>query len=104
MPSSRMMLKMYNSFSAIVNFEELSDPSEEWELGQLIGEGTYGEVYKGFNKNTGNLSFLISYLNKCSSAPQNRCLLNLCKTHKSPNIQTPEMKTLTVNVYNLYTN
>ncbi|XP_076468254.1 myosin-IIIb-like isoform X2 [Babylonia areolata] len=47
------MLKMYNNFSKVVNFEELSDPSDHWELGPLIGEGTYGEVFKGFSKNTG---------------------------------------------------
>nr|KAG5713513.1 hypothetical protein BaRGS_025061 [Batillaria attramentaria] len=48
-----MMLKMYNNFSKVVNFEELPDPSNLWELGPVIGEGTYGEVCKGYNKKTG---------------------------------------------------
>ena len=48
------MLKMYNNFSKVVNFEQLPDPTDVWELGPVIGEGTYGEVFKGFNKKTGN--------------------------------------------------
>ena len=48
------MLKMYNNFSKVVDFEKLPDPTDVWELGPVIGEGTYGEVFKGFNKKTGN--------------------------------------------------
>ena len=52
-----LSLKMYNNFSKVVNFEQLPDPTEEWELGPLIGEGTYGEVFKGFNIKTGIPAF-----------------------------------------------
>ncbi|XP_071101472.1 myosin-IIIb-like isoform X1 [Haliotis cracherodii] len=46
------MLKMYTQYSQIINFSELPDPVEEWELEDLIGEGTYGEVYMAKNKKT----------------------------------------------------
>ncbi|XP_036367897.1 myosin-IIIb-like isoform X6 [Octopus sinensis] len=47
------MLKMYSKYSKIVNFDQLKDPTEIWELQELVGEGTYGEVYAVRNKQTG---------------------------------------------------
>ena len=47
------MLNMYSSFGKVVQFDKLPDPTGVWELGQVIGEGTYGEVYRGFSKKTG---------------------------------------------------
>lgn len=51
------MLGMYRSVSKTVNFDELPDPTALWELGPLIGEGTYGSVYKGFNKKSGEFQY-----------------------------------------------
>lgn len=48
-----MMLKMYSSYGSVVNFDQLPDPSGSWELGPVIGEGTYGQVFQGFNMKTG---------------------------------------------------
>ncbi|CAL1536312.1 unnamed protein product [Lymnaea stagnalis] len=47
------MFNLYNYHSQVVNFSELKDPSELWELEETIGVGTYGEVYHGYNKVTG---------------------------------------------------
>ncbi|PVD37741.1 hypothetical protein C0Q70_00342 [Pomacea canaliculata] len=44
---------MYNSNGKVVKFEDLLDPTDTWELGSIIGEGTYGAVFRGFNKNSG---------------------------------------------------
>ncbi|GAB1606866.1 myosin-IIIb-like [Argonauta hians] len=50
------MLKMYSKYSKIVDFDQLQDPTETWELKELVGEGTYGEVYAVKNKKTGQLA------------------------------------------------
>ncbi|KAL8623922.1 hypothetical protein ACOMHN_054263 [Nucella lapillus] len=47
------MLSMYNTFSRVVDFERLPDPTDVWELGPVIGEGTYGAVYRGAHRKTG---------------------------------------------------
>ncbi|XP_070187968.1 myosin-IIIb-like isoform X1 [Littorina saxatilis] len=50
---SGMILKMYSNFSKVVDFDKLRDPTDTWELGHVIGEGTYGEVCRGYHKKTG---------------------------------------------------
>ncbi|XP_041374247.1 myosin-IIIb-like [Gigantopelta aegis] len=47
------MFRMYSQYSKIIDFSNLPDPSEDWDLGDVIGEGTYGEVYMAVNKKTG---------------------------------------------------
>lgn len=51
------MLQLYNTYSRVIKFTELPDPSETWQLGELIGEGTYGDVYTAKHKVTGKLLY-----------------------------------------------
>ncbi|CAE1168286.1 MYO3 [Acanthosepion pharaonis] len=50
------MLKMYSKYSKVIEFDKLTDPTQTWDLQELIGEGTYGEVYAVKNKQTGQLA------------------------------------------------
>lgn len=49
------MFRMYDQYSSEIKFSELEEPEETWQLLDLIGEGTYGEVYSVKNKRTGEL-------------------------------------------------
>ncbi|XP_057336202.1 myosin-IIIa isoform X2 [Microplitis mediator] len=42
----------YSNLSQHIDFDSLPDPSERFELQDLIGEGTYGEVYSAYDKET----------------------------------------------------
>lgn len=44
----------YHGLSQHVNFDVIPDPGERFQLEELIGEGTYGEVYAAYDKKTGN--------------------------------------------------
>lgn len=44
----------YHGLSQHVNFDAIPDPGERFQLEELIGEGTYGEVYAAYDKETGN--------------------------------------------------
>ncbi|XP_029173409.1 myosin-IIIb-like isoform X2 [Nylanderia fulva] len=44
----------YHGLSQHVNFDVVPDPGERFRLEELIGEGTYGEVYAAYDKETGN--------------------------------------------------
>lgn len=44
----------YHGLSQHVNFDVIPDPGERFRLEELIGEGTYGEVYAAYDKETGN--------------------------------------------------
>jgi len=46
---------MYDQCSSEIKFSELQEPEETWLLIDLIGEGTYGEVYSAKNKHTGTV-------------------------------------------------
>ncbi|CAG2195488.1 DFNB30 [Mytilus edulis] len=50
---SEGMLQLYNTYSRVIKFTELPDPTDIWELEDLIGEGTYGDVYTAKHKVTG---------------------------------------------------
>ncbi|XP_052079957.1 myosin-IIIb-like isoform X6 [Mytilus californianus] len=50
---SEGMLQLYNTYSRVIKFTELPDPTDTWELEDLIGEGTYGDVYTAKHKVTG---------------------------------------------------
>lgn len=43
----------YHGLSQHVNFDVIPDPGERFRLEELIGEGTYGEVYAAYDKETG---------------------------------------------------
>lgn len=43
----------YRGLSQHVNFDMIPDPGERFQLEELIGEGTYGEVYAAYEKATG---------------------------------------------------
>ena len=49
-----MVYKPYSQYSQIIKFDELQSPDNYWELLESIGEGTYGEVFKARNLQTGN--------------------------------------------------
>ncbi|GAB1869950.1 non-specific serine/threonine protein kinase [Camponotus japonicus] len=44
----------YHGLSQHVNFDVIPDPGERFRLEELIGEGTYGEVYAAYDKETGH--------------------------------------------------
>ena len=48
------MFRIYEQYSKDIKFSQLQNPEESWELLDVIGEGTYGEVYSAKNKDTGN--------------------------------------------------
>ncbi|XP_046413203.1 myosin-IIIb-like isoform X2 [Neodiprion fabricii] len=45
----------YHGLSQHLNFDSLPDPDERFSLQELIGEGTYGEVYSARDKTTDSL-------------------------------------------------
>ena len=47
------MFDLHTYHSDVISFAELQDPEDIWELGETIGEGTYGAVYLGTHKVTG---------------------------------------------------
>ena len=36
----------YEGLSSLLDFESMPDPGDRFKMGDLIGEGTYGEVYR----------------------------------------------------------
>ncbi|XP_050098125.1 myosin-IIIb-like isoform X3 [Anopheles aquasalis] len=52
-PSPTNWTMAYNGLSQHVDFSRLPNPTERFELLDLIGEGTYGEVYSAKDKHTG---------------------------------------------------
>ncbi|KAI4486879.1 hypothetical protein M0802_012249 [Mischocyttarus mexicanus] len=44
----------YHGLSQHVNFDVIPDPGDRFVLEELIGEGTYGEVYSAYDKETDN--------------------------------------------------
>lgn len=42
----------YRGLSRHVNFDSIPDPEDRFTLEELIGEGTYGEVYSALDKET----------------------------------------------------
>ncbi|KAJ9598119.1 hypothetical protein L9F63_026776, partial [Diploptera punctata] len=71
----------YHGLSQHVNFEELPAPGDRFVLQELIGEGTYGEVYSARDTITGKLPFM------SSPVSVTRRLCNIC----SPNLWLMEL-------------
>ena len=44
----------YHGLSQHVNFDTIPDPCDRFSLEEIIGEGTYGEVYSAIDKQTEN--------------------------------------------------
>ncbi len=43
----------YKGLSDHIDFESLPDPTERFRLEEVIGEGTYGEVFRAVDQETG---------------------------------------------------
>ena len=43
----------YKGLSDHIDFDQLPDPSSRFRLEEVIGEGTYGEVFKATDLETG---------------------------------------------------
>ena len=39
----------YHNLSSVLDIGSLSEPGTQFEIKDLIGEGTYGEVYEAFD-------------------------------------------------------
>ncbi|KAL4217322.1 Myosin-IIIa [Mactra antiquata] len=50
------MFRMYDRYSKEIKFSQLEEPENTWELLDLIGEGTYGEVYSVKHRQTGEIA------------------------------------------------
>ncbi|KAK6166430.1 hypothetical protein SNE40_023124 [Patella caerulea] len=50
------MLKVYSQYSKIIQFKNLPNPENVWILQDIVGEGTYGEVYTAKNPETGQIA------------------------------------------------
>ena len=48
-----MSIQRKSNSSKVFRFEQLSDPSGVYLLEQIIGNGTYGDVYLGKHKGSG---------------------------------------------------
>uniref|UniRef100_A0A8B9LVB4 Myosin IIIB n=1 Tax=Astyanax mexicanus TaxID=7994 RepID=A0A8B9LVB4_ASTMX len=50
----RSLYGLYPYKSSMIGLESLADPSDEWDIIETIGKGTYGKVYKVNNKRNGS--------------------------------------------------
>jgi len=72
----------YNGLSQHVKFEDLPAPGDRFVLQDLIGEGTYGEVYSARDTVTGKLLSRTLFVPQCfNSTPE--------KTLSSSNNSSP---------------
>lgn len=52
--SRRQLYGLYPYKSSMIGLENLGDPSDNWDIVETIGKGTYGKVYKVTNKKDGS--------------------------------------------------
>ncbi|KAI4886741.1 hypothetical protein NFI96_015752 [Prochilodus magdalenae] len=50
----RSLYGLYPYKSSMIGLESLADPSNDWDIVETIGKGTYGKVYKVINKKNGS--------------------------------------------------
>lgn len=50
----RSLYGLYPYKSSMIRLEGLEHPSDDWDVVETIGEGTYGKVYKVTNKKDGS--------------------------------------------------
>jgi len=48
-----MMASHYHGLSQHISFEQLPEPAERFQLEQVVGEGTYGEVFCAKDRDSG---------------------------------------------------
>ncbi|KAK3082812.1 hypothetical protein FSP39_006063 [Pinctada imbricata] len=78
------MLKMLERYSSKIQFSELPDPTETWDIQGLIGEGTYGEIYSAVNKHTGEIAavkVLDAIHEKIEEIEEEYLILRDCSNH-----------------------
>lgn len=54
--NNMVVFKPYSQYSRIIKFDELKSPDRTWVLLESIGEGTYGEVFKARNLQSGQFA------------------------------------------------
>lgn len=52
--SRRSLYGLYPYKSSMIGMENLTDPSDNWDIVETIGKGTYGKVYRVTNKKDGS--------------------------------------------------
>uniref|UniRef100_A0A3Q3B146 non-specific serine/threonine protein kinase n=1 Tax=Kryptolebias marmoratus TaxID=37003 RepID=A0A3Q3B146_KRYMA len=52
--SMRQLYGLYSYKSSMIGLENLGDPSDNWDIVETIGKGTYGKVYRVTNKKNGS--------------------------------------------------
>uniref|UniRef100_A0A3B4E5A8 non-specific serine/threonine protein kinase n=1 Tax=Pygocentrus nattereri TaxID=42514 RepID=A0A3B4E5A8_PYGNA len=50
----RSLYGLYPYKSSMIGLEALADPSDDWDIVETIGKGTYGKVYRVINKKDGS--------------------------------------------------
>ena len=60
-----MSLAPYDGLSSLIDFVALPAPDERFDMGDMVGEGTYGEVYRAMGKTScekvSTVNFLIHF-------------------------------------------
>lgn len=57
-------MSRYHGLSQHVDFDQLAAPGQRFTLEQVVGEGTYGEVYCARDQDTGNTLVKSSIMRK----------------------------------------
>ncbi|XP_036422044.1 myosin-IIIb isoform X2 [Colossoma macropomum] len=52
--NGRSLYGLYPYKSSMIGLESLADPSDDWDIVETIGKGTYGKVYRVINKKDGS--------------------------------------------------
>ena len=55
MSSAAEIAAYYDGLSSVLDVARLDEPGDRFEVGRLLGEGTYGEVYQAKDTKTGKV-------------------------------------------------
>ena len=77
----------YNGLSQHVKFEDLPAPGDRFVLQDLIGEGTYGEVYSARDTVTGKPLSSTSYVPMCFNLTPEKTLSSSRNSSPWPKLQ-----------------
>ena len=75
----------YNGLSQHVKFEDLPAPGDRFVLQDLVGEGTYGEVYSARDTVTGKPLSRTSYVPICFNLTSEKKTFSFSNNFHSPN-------------------